>query len=251
MDEVVKANNKNDYHVVIFSASGGSGSVIGSILVSLMLKQNYNVIPVVVGDESSLLNIKNTINTIVGLNKIAKQNKAAIGVVLFNNSIDGITTPKYEKEVNRSIKAWLSVLSMFVSGTMRDIDQQDMNNFIMPTRYKSFEVSPGIYKLGSTVGIVDDPNTILVRTAITDKNKNYEINVPVLHNKVGTADENHIEVFGEESFPLYLTLRKEEIAKDVEKLQKTHDKLEKLKHVESSILDTLEDSLEDDSGLVL
>jgi hypothetical protein len=195
----------------------------------MMLLKDYNVLAVPVVDESTLLNVTNSINTLVGLNKIAKQRSAALSLLVLNNSISGVTTPKYEKEVNATIKTWLSLFSMFTSGYMRDIDHQDMSNFIIPTRYKTFSVAPGIYMLGSKTGVVDDPNTILVRTAVTDKNNVYDISVPVLHNKVGYPSNEHVDVFTEKAFPVYITLRKNVINDIVVNLQKRHEELEKKK----------------------
>jgi len=242
--------NKNEYHVIINSASGGSGSIIGSLLFKYMRAKDLTTIPVVVGDESNLLAVTNTINTLVGLNKLAKLTNTAQGIVYFSNSIQGSTSPKSEKEVNRNILRYLSLVSMFISGTMQDIDHQDMNNFFIPTRYKSFTVEPGIYKLGTKIGILDDYNAILARTALLPSIKDYKIEVPLLHNKVGVITEEHKEIFGDKVFPLYLTFKKNELNTDLENLSYRHKELEKLKVTQSSTFDQLEDSLEDD-GLVL
>jgi len=251
LDEVVGENKKNEYHILISSASGGSGSLINSILLSMLRQHDYNVLPVIVGDESTLLNITNTINTIVGFNNIARKTNSALGVFYISNSINGVTTPKYEKEVNLDIKRYLSVVSMFVSGDVQDIDQQDMNNFFIPSRYKSFDVEPGIYRLGTKVSKMDDGNAIIVRTAII-KGKDFTIDLPLLHNKVGTVMDTHIDVFGNKSFPVFLTLKKNEFNTVVETLQEDYKKLEAIKNTKSSTLEKLSDSVDDEEfGLVL
>jgi len=252
LDTKIGPNKKNEYHILIFTGSGGSGSVTASILISLMRSKDYNVLPVVIGDEANLLYVTNTINTLVGLNNIAKKTGTALPIVYFSNSIDGITNYKYENETNQNVERFLSVFSMFVSGDIQDLDHQDMSNFLHPNRYKSFHVEPGLYTMGVKIKELNDYNTILARTIVLPNSKNYKIEVPLLHNKVGIANDNHTEVFTEKAFPTYLTFKKNEINTIVEKLQERHKQLEELKEVKSSTLDKLSDAIEDDDlGLVM
>lgn len=252
MDTKIGPNKKNEYHTLIFTGSGGSGSVTASILISLLRQKDYNTLPIVIGDEANLLYVTNTINTLVGLNNIAKKTGTALPIVYFNNSINGITNYKYENETNSNVEKFLSIFSMAVSGDVQDIDQQDMSNFLHPTRYKSFQVEPGLYTMGVKIKELNDYNTIIARTIVIPENKNYKIEVPLLHNKVGIANLNHIEIFGDKAFPCYLTFKKNEINTIVEKLQERHKNLEEIKQVKSSTLDKLSDAIEDDDlGLVM
>lgn len=251
MDGIKKGDATNKYHVVIASASGGSGSIASTLLIKEMLGKGYTVIPVLVSDSSTLLKVTNTINTIVGLNKIAVSTGVALPIGYFVNNLKGITTPVSEKKVNNDIEKMLTLLGMFTSGTVIDMDNQDMNNFLIPSRYKSFEVKPGLYRLSAKVGVVDDQNTMLVRTIITSNTTDINIAVPLLDNKVGKCLPEHLEILGDDIFPIFMTIEKNTISNTVGGLQKVLEDFESIRVTNSDALDMLSSSIDDDSGLVL
>jgi len=251
IDTIKNGTDKNKYHVVIFSGSGGTGSVAGSLLIREMLLKGFTVLPIIISDSSTYLKANNTINTIIGLNKIAKFTKTALPIGYFINNLKSNTTPVSENTVNKDIQKMLELLAMFTSGTVKDMDNKDMNNFLIPSRYKTFEIDPGLYRLSAKIKKVDDKNTILIRTVLSPNITEVDISVPLLDNKTGYVNDNHIDHIGEDVFPIFLTIEKGTINKTVESLQIVLKELENLKNIESDTLDALSDSMEDDTGLCL
>jgi len=243
-------NNINDYYIVISSASGGSGSLISPLLTRAMLAKDFNVISVVIGDSSNLLSLNNTVNTISTLQIVAKQTKSALAVVYYNNTFNGVTTPKSEKSVNNKVSSFLELVSIFVSGDIQNLDHQDMNNFLRPTKYKSFTVAPGIYNLGVANGVLEDANTIMVRTIIQNSEADIRVNIPLLHNKTGIISEALSDMFNE--YPVYMLYRKNILQAEVANLKEELAKLEELRKTEYDVFDSINTADEDDElGLVL
>lgn len=189
-----------------------------------MLSKDYVVIPVMVGDSSNLLSINNTINTFSSMQGVAKQTRSAVSCIYYNNAFNGTVTPKHETEVNGKITKMLSIISLMVSGTIRNIDNQDMRNFFIPSSYKTFNVGSGIYNLGISIGSLDDSNAILARTLLSSKEDDMEISVPLKHNKTGFVNEETKDIF---QYPLYLTVRANALNEEVAALQEEIEELER------------------------
>lgn len=253
MDSVVKEDKKNEYHILLFSSSGSSGNLIATLLLKEMLEQDFTAFPIVVADSSNLLYTNNTINTIAGLNSIAKRAGTSLPIAYFDNNYNGTTTPKSENSVNSDIERLLSVITLYTSGSIRDIDHQDMRNFFIPSRYDSITIDPGLYQLTASTGSLKDSNAILARTLLKSKDDDLEISVPLTHNKTGYVSEGQIEKFplGSDIYPLFLTFNKNVINDKAAYLQERYNQLENLKVVNTTAIDGLTDSSEDDFGLIL
>ena len=241
--------NKNDYYILVASASGGSGSVLLPLLLKAMLEKDYTIMVVVVGDSSNLLSLNNTINTLTSLQAIAKATKKAVSVVYYNNTFNGVTSPITEKKVNDKIFKMLSIVSMFVSGAIQNIDHQDMNNFFRPDKYASFRVAPGIYSLGVSLEELTDESTFIVRTIIHKTTDELKVTPVLLHNKVGTTTVDYEEF---DTYPIFLMLRKGVLNMEVSYLKDEYEKIEKMKNSKYEDFDALDSADIDDSlGLVL
>jgi len=241
-------NNKNDYYIIVSSASGGSGSIMGVLLLKAMLEKDYNVIVVVVGDSSNLLSLNNTINAIASLQSIAKHSKKTVSIIYYNNTVNNLTSPSTEKDINNKISKMLTIISMFTSGTLQNIDHQDMNNFFRSDKYQTFRVAPGLYSIGVALSELDDSNTIMARTIIDKDTKDINIKVPLLHNKVGYITKEYDEF---NTYPMFLILRKGIINEEIKYLKDEYEKLEKLKNTKYDEFNALDDADEDESGLIL
>lgn len=242
-------NNINDYYIIISSASGGSGSLINPLLTKTMLEMDYTVLNVMVGDSSNYLNLNNTINTMVGMNAIAKQAKACIPYIFYNNTVDNVTTVKSEKVNNDKIYKLLALISLYSSGSNKNLDHEDMRKFYNPNRYKTFNIQPGIYTLGVAEGKLTDEKTLLARTLITDKDEDVDIEVRLLHNKVGTVNKENETTLS--VYPNYLLFRKGVINNIVKDFKDELKVLESLKKTKSDDFNSLDDAIDDDSGLIL
>ena len=241
-------NSKNDYYVIIASGSGGTGSTLAPLLLRAMLEKDFNVIVITVGDGSSLLSLNNTINTLTSLQGVSVASKKCVSSVYYNNTFNGVTSPKTETTVNDKIFKMLSVISMFVSGTIQNIDHQDMINFFRPDRYGSFRVAPGVYTLGVSVDELVDEDAILVRTIIRDDVEDIPMSIMPLHNKVGTITVEY-DSFGK--YPLFLTQRKGVLGMEVNYLKEELEKIEQLRNSRYDAFDALDSAEVDETGLAL
>ena len=249
MDVNRPSNNVNDYYIIISSASGGSGSIINPLLTRALLSRDYTVLNFVVGDSSNLLNLENTINTIVSLNSIAKATKSVLPLMFFDNAVNGNTTPATEKINNDKIFKMLTLISLYTSGSNRDLDHEDMRKFFNPHRYKTFTVTPGLYTLGVAEKELTDEHALLARTLIREGQEDIKIKVNLLHNKVGVISKENEDMLP--AYPNFLILRNHIISRIVNELKEEHEKLKSLKRVKHDDILGIDDGMEDDSGLVL
>ncbi len=243
--------NTNEFHVVIFSGSGGTGSVAGPLLIQELIQTGNIVYPIVIGDASNLLFITNTINTLSTIERIATKNKVAIPFTFYNNTINGVTNMQTEKEINNRVIKMLYLISIGISGNIQNIDLQDMRNFMQPSLYKTIRVQNGAYGLHVVRKTLDVEDAIIARTVTTEE-FDIDIKSDLLHNKVGILlSEEAIETLGDQ-LPVYLYLRTNTLVDTVEELEETYEKLEeKTRKKRRSLRSNLNNVEDDDTGLVL
>ena len=199
---------KDEYHIICYSASGGTGRTISPLLSAQMLALGIPHINVVVGDSGDQLKNSNTIKTIKSLDGISKINNKCVNVVYINNnSVSAADIKHKEIAVNKILANTLCAISLIINGG-EDLDNQDINNFLIPTNYKSINIPIGVYTIlvgsGETT-MVAPANTsfVLARTITTDKAGT--INADLLHQKVGKVSNNSpaAAIFGEQ-FPVHM-----------------------------------------------
>lgn len=79
IEPALRAHPPKDFNLVVFSASGGSGSVAGPLLVNELMKRGHQTVVLVLGDTDSGKSTDNTIKTLATLSALtAKQNQPLI-----------------------------------------------------------------------------------------------------------------------------------------------------------------------------
>ena len=115
-----------DMNIVMFSLSGGSGSVLGPLLVKELMSKNQTVVCVVIGSEESKISVENTVKTLQSLDHISRnQVRKPIVVSLWHNSKQ---TPRHEND--SAIKQTITALSILASRENHELDTADVANFI-------------------------------------------------------------------------------------------------------------------------
>lgn len=191
----------NEYHLVVSSASGGSGNMISAFITDLLLKRNIPVITLLVGDSTNALYAKNTAKSLATLHNIAKSNKKALTIMYVNNHnyIEEHGLAKAEESANEIIFNSVSTLALFLSGQNESIDAQDMANIITQTNYTSLDVKHGLYGLGVfTKNVLVQADVVYtVSRTLTVGDGIKDINIkPAYNSKAGTIiSENAINVF--------------------------------------------------------
>lgn len=200
----------NEFHCVVASASGGSGSVISPILVRGLLSRNIPVFAVIVGDSSNALSAKNTKNTLASLNAIAKSLRKPITLVYVNNHTlagNGIGLKEAEKKADQVVFNIMTSISMFLSGTNEDLDYQDMAGIIDQSHYRTIQIDPGLFGLTVYSKKINIPEGAIptVGRTVTLPETDFDTTLTLLHHKKGyITSKNAIDIIKPENFPIHM-----------------------------------------------
>lgn len=241
-----------EYHIVVFSGSGGSGSVIGPNILRNLLERKIPVVAVVIGDTSNGLSALNTRNTIGTLEHITtKIVKAALPVVYINNTNVG-GNANGRKKTNEMLYSSLSTVALFLSGINKDIDGQDMVGFFSPSSYNTISVSPGIYGLslyGSGTSIGDDESIPIIGRTLSIPGVDTGELPKMLHHKDGHVVSDDAITIYKGQFPLHMVLHANYFKRHHDDLAKV---IEEYEQVASSVRnDTMVDvGTASDDGMI-
>ena len=250
-------NDPSRFHIVIASASGGSGGTGLGFVVKSLLNKDIPVIALLVGDSSNAVYAKNTLGTLTTLNKFAKEAGKPLPIVYLNNYNIGGTNRLHEsiEYANKLLFNILTGVSLFLSGTHEFLDNQDMINIIDASKYKTVNVQPGLYGLqivSKDVVTPDGSIPILART-LTTQDGDFDTGVSLLHHKHGYITiQNAIDVVKEDNLPIHLVLTNNFFKLEEQALLKTIDNFD---NIEKSItMDHIEPSkyseVDEDTGMV-
>lgn len=157
--EYINSNNFGidmDLTIIIFSASGGSGSVIGPVLTEMLRKDGHSVLPICILDTVSEMYETNTIKTLMGMDAIAINNDFALPIMLHNNASS-------QDVVDATIIEDISKIIEF-HRPLSDIDARDMELFWKQEKYITVDVDPGIYVISTgNSTVIESDNVIGVR----------------------------------------------------------------------------------------
>ncbi|MBE0438149.1 MAG: hypothetical protein IBX57_00080 [Gammaproteobacteria bacterium] len=127
-----------DFNVVVFSASGGSGSVIGPLLLGELLNRGLSAVCMVVGSDESILTAENTLKTLKSLEAIAKSSKLPVVMRYEHND-------RRRSEVDNQIRLAISALAILASKQNRELDSADIANWVQFS--KTTSVAPQLSML--------------------------------------------------------------------------------------------------------
>lgn len=121
--KMLLANPPADFNIVVFGASGGSGSVIGPLVMEELLKRGHPTVGFVVSSTISGTEVENTIGCLTDLNKISTRLNLPVVCGFFQNGNFN------RDEINHSIEVRIRALAMLVSGENEEIDMTDVSNW--------------------------------------------------------------------------------------------------------------------------
>lgn len=124
--DILNKHKPADLNIVLHSASGGSGSVIGPCLVEQLLLKGENVVVIMSGDLNTIKFAKNTRGTIKTYVNIAENvAKAAVPAVYFE-----INDRSPRRTVDEAIAHILGGLLVLASRQNQELDTADVYNFL-------------------------------------------------------------------------------------------------------------------------
>lgn len=202
--EMLHKFKPSEINVVIHSASGGSGSVIGPLLSSELLAHK-NVIVFLIGSADSRIEAENTVKTLKSYEMISKKREQPILLSYFQNSTT-MTRAQVDKEIIRQ----LMYVSLFFSGDNAELDSADLSNFLHYPRVTSWPV--GLARLGTftqtdTFEGVKGETFVSCATLIDDQASSV-LKTPMEYQAVGLiGDAVKASLKGQSSiqYPLHLT----------------------------------------------
>lgn len=247
----------NEYHMVTFSASGGSGNTLGVFIIKALMERNIPVFAVVVGDSSNAMYAINTLNVLATLNKMAIDNKKPLSLIYVNNhsySNDGVDAA--EKSANKVLFTSIAAMSLFLSGDNEGIDNQDMINFIDQSNYTTIKVKPGLYGThiySKDISLPDGATPTMARV-LTLANQDFTLRTTLLHYKRGiVTNPNVFNTITEDQFPLIVVNYANFFALEEKSLKPTTDNYYNVaSNIESTqVTGSANSSLDEETGLIL
>ncbi len=162
--KMVQAIQPADFNVVVYSASGSSGSTIGPYIHRhLLLDKNVPVVSIVVGTYQDILASRNTLDVLSSLENIARRGSKPV-VVFFTENKDS------EEDVNKRLISIIGSLSMLFSGQNGRLDTMDVKNWLDYTASTSVEPQLSllsVYK--DTAALVEEKDPISVISLFKEK----------------------------------------------------------------------------------
>lgn len=122
--DLLLAHRPHDLNIVVFSASGGSGSVFGPLIVKALLEREEPVVAFVVGSTESAITTTNTLNTLKSLDAIAERAEAPLVMYYAQNPDD---VPR--STVDESILIAINALLVLGSKQNEGLDTRDLTHF--------------------------------------------------------------------------------------------------------------------------
>lgn len=152
--------------VALFSASGGTGNVIGGVILNELLGDDVDPIVIVIGSTESDIHIRNTLSVLKMIEKLTINHNRAINMVYLENSKE--TPPSM---VDEQVCYYLVSIATVFSRQNKSLDRADLRsvlNYDTVTKFKPHmsglrviegeinSSTPGVDKIISVASIIKD-----------------------------------------------------------------------------------------------
>lgn len=244
-DPVLAKRPPQGLNVVVFTAMGGTGSVMGSVLVNKMLASGEDVVAVVVGGDDSGISAKNTFDTLKGLENCVKQTGRTLAVAYVHQSHG-------DKRSDSDIKAQLVIagLSKISSRRNRELDTMDVSNWLKPEKFHP--------DLGPVLALMDihfdreeidaKETTPLAMLSLYRNVDDPKPQAPIRVSKYGYYNDD-----AEDANNMHMTIGTGEIAGLLKRLNKAHEDYQRALSVSKAgpSLATGDDEVDDTTGFLV
>lgn len=123
--KILQAHKPGTFNIVVCSASGGSGSVIGHSLVAELRKQGEQVVVLIVGSTGSHIEIANTLKTLKSLDKLAHDLSSPIVAHYLENS-----PGRKRSDVDHNVIGAALMLLMLFGSRHEELDSADLRHWL-------------------------------------------------------------------------------------------------------------------------
>jgi hypothetical protein len=164
---VLSEHPPGDFNLVLFSGSGGSGSVFGPMLIDELVSRKKMVIGIVLGDSDSAIATRNTLKTIQSLSALSEKHGVPITIV-YEEMGSGSQRRQVDDMFGEAIKA----LQTLTSGMNLEMDTQDLVNWLYYQNATDHKPGLGIlnfYNNNERLGELYDALTVASLYSSTDE----------------------------------------------------------------------------------
>jgi len=185
-----------DVNVVVFSSSGGSGSVFGPLIVKELLAGGHPVVVITIGSEESAIRRQNTLNTLKSLDNIARQTGVPVVTAYFHNSPD-----TKRSAVDTRCRYILATLAVLASRQNRELDMADLSNWLNFPKVTAVEAQLSLLHVYNNVADVDAAsNPISIASLLKDADQPHYTVMPEYsttgfpREKIDSFDQLHFVI---------------------------------------------------------
>lgn len=224
--EVMTARQKpTDFNILVFSLSGGSGSMYGPALTHAILENpDNNVIVIGIGSMADRMEARNTLTTLTNLDMIAQELGRPVPIYYLENDPN-----KHYKEVDVNVHRTLLLLQVALSGQNKSLDHNDVKHFL--DYHKGLSVDPMAVSLKYfsnevELGREEAPITLL---SLTDEDTPIGLPVKVGYRTSGVITEPATKSL-QDKLPVHFTLSSghlNEVKKKLEDIIAEYDEAER------------------------
>jgi len=125
IEGIIKQFEPGDFNIVLFSASGGSGSTVGPLMIRNLLEQGHTTMASVIGASDSAKFLENTINTLKSLEAISAATGAPV-LMNYHENQQGIPQSSIDAELLFGMETLFTLADQNNLG----LDTQDIHNWV-------------------------------------------------------------------------------------------------------------------------
>ena len=171
-------------NIVIHSAAGGSGSVIGPVLVSELKARGEQVIVILAGSTASRIEIENTIKTLKSYESIAHKRNSPVVTHYLENSAENNRTA-----VNKMVRSGVSLLCGLFSGQNEELDSADLKSWMEFLQFTGGEAQLSSLNFSFRDGDLAKVGTVASVATLALREVDTELSIPVAYQTVGFAPD--------------------------------------------------------------
>lgn len=179
-NEILHKYQPDNFNIVIHSASGGSGSVLGPVIASEIMNRGNNVIVILVGHIGNEKEAVNTLNTLKSYESISTLRGKPVPVVYRENNMENT-----RGKVDEQVKTIIYLLNIMLSGDNRELDSADLKNFLNYQNVTSYVPKLTMLDVFDQTVYLDKGQAIITLLTLTDDQTSSDLELPVAYQAVG------------------------------------------------------------------
>lgn len=167
-DVLLKYKPSEQLNIVISSLSGGSGSILAPMVASKLLEQGRSVIVIGVNSKHSIVELRNTVNTLKTYKATSSNAAKPISMYYIENTS--------RVEADRQALHFVNLLSLLTDKKVtEEFDNSDLKSFLYYDKVTANEPTLAILEVAPNDATVAQKGTSIVGTILITKNKSSNI----------------------------------------------------------------------------